>query len=817
MFRLNLKIAMRNLWKNKGYTLINILGLSIGLAVFCVILLFVNHETSYDNFDQSMDRVYRLGYHKGEKKSDYFSYMDAGLIQSNEPAVEDFTVIESPRNDQELLVESNQQSFYLDKIIKADANFFKFFPFVLLEGTKHSVFSNTNSMVLSKAMSEKLFAGKEAVGQTLKTKDIFNQTTTYTVTGVLDEQKSASHLEMNACVYTAKSDFQKTEGYGVYNIYFRLKPGADLASVDKTVNRLISDKWAKKAGIALAGKSAAKETKSVSNDKESAKSLTEGAFLEKTQDIHLRPKMDVGSNLQVINILGFLAIFILILVGINFTNLLVARSFKRAKEVGIRKVLGAQAPAIVTQFIVEVMVQILAAFLIGMVFMEFMLPVFNGMLGLSLTFWTNPSISGILAQIGLVLLCTVVFTGAYPAWYLSRFEPAKVLKGDISRSQGGNRLRNGLLILQFAISVIFLAGMLLVKEQVNFIRNQDPGFDAAQVLAVKAQTTPTAYENYKRLKRRLEAVRGIELVSKTTFLPGAQLPITLGLNHNGNVVQTKKIAASIGYFEVMNIPVLQGRSYTGEFSSDTTDAIVLNEAAVKALGITDPIGKSVSFENNKYDKYTTRKIIGVVKDVNMQGFEVGVAPAFYVPDLLMGGGWQNQILIRVKQGALQETMDAVKNIWAEMEPGYPMSYVFVNEQFNLSYGKYIRLSELFSAFTFLSVFITIIGLLALVALMTAQRTKEIGIRKVLGASELNIIVMLNKSFFKLVVIGNILALPVVYILMKNWLDSFAYRMEMPVWPYLLAVLTSILLAILTVSMQTFKTARKNPVDALKYE
>lgn len=816
MFRLNLKIAMRNLWKNKGYTLINILGLSIGLAVFCVILLFVNHETSYDRFDQAMDRVYRLGYHKGEKKSDYFSYMDAGLIKSNEPAVEDFTVIESPRNDQEMLVESNQQAFYLNKIIRADANFFKFFPFVLLEGTKHTVFSNTNSIVLSKALTEKLFSGKEAIGQTLKTKDIFNQTTTYTVTGVLDEQKSASHLDMNACVYTAKSDFQKTEGYGVYNIYFRLKPGADLASVDKTVNRLISGKWAKKAGLAAVGKSASSESRlGTSASKE--KSLPEGAFLEKAQDIHLHPKMDVGSNLQVINILGFLAIFILVLVGINFTNLLVARSFKRAKEVGIRKVLGAQVPAIMTQFIVEVMVQIFAAFLIGMVLMEFMLPIFNGMLDLSLTFWTNPSISGILTQIGLVLLGTLLFTGAYPAWYLSRFEPAKVLKGDISRSQGGNRLRNGLLILQFAISVIFLAGMLLVKEQVNFIRKQDPGFNAAQVLAIKAQTTPTAYENYNRLKSRLEAVPGVALVSKTTFLPGAQLPITLGLNHNGNIVQTKKIAASIGYFDVMNIPILQGRAYTGKFSSDTTDAIVLNEAAVKALGITDPIGKTVSFENNKYDKYTTRKIIGVVKDVNMQGFEVGVAPAFYVPDLMMGGGWQNQILLRLKEGEIQKTMAAVKNIWAEIEPGYPMSYVFVDEQFNLSYGKYIRLSELFSAFTFLSVFITIMGLLALVALMSAQRTKEIGIRKVLGASELNIIMMLNKSFVKLVFIGNILALPVVYILMKSWLDSFAYRMEMPVWPYLLAVLTSILLAILTVSMQTFKTARKNPVEALKYE
>ena len=803
MFKLNFKIALRTLWKNKGYTLINILGLSIGLSIFCVILLFVNHETSYDRFNATLDRVYRVYYRSGEKKADYLPYNDADLIKANEPGVEAFTRIESPRNDQQVLVVANDQSFYLDKIISADANFFEFFPFSFLKGEAKHVFDNTNSIVLSKAMSEKIFGDKDPVNQVLKTKDIFNNTTVYTVTGVVDNESVPSHLQMNACIYKAKQDFEKSEGYMVYNIYLRLKPGVNKEAVEKKIGELTAAKMLKNANN--------------NNASVSAKSPEDGSYLESVQEIHLYPKIDIGSNLQMVRILGVLAISILLLVCINFTNLLVARSFKRAKEVGIRKVLGAQVPAIILQFISEVVLQAGIAFLVGMALMEFMLPAFNTMLNLQLTFWTNPAFATILSQILILLLLTVLLTGAYPAWYLAHFQPSKVLKGDISRNKSGNLLRSGLLVLQFAISVLFLSGMLLVKQQVNFIKNQDPGFKAEQVISVKAQTTPTAYENYKAIKSRLEAIPGVNAVSKTVFLPGSQLPISLPLNFQGNIVQTKKIAADIGYFDIMKIPVVKGRVYTGEFSTDTTDAIVLNEAAVKALGIKDPVGKMVMLDKDKYDTYVNRRIIGVVKDVNMQGFETIVQPAFYVKDLLYGGGWQNQILISIKPGTTQQTLESVREVWEKAEPGYPMDHVFVDQEFNKSYEKYIRLSDLFNAFTLLSIIITIIGLLALVALITAQRTKEIGIRKVLGASDANILLLLNKSFFKLVAIGNLIAFPVIFILMQQWLNSFAYRMEMPVWPFLAAIMASLVISAFTVTLQALKAIKTSPVDALKYE
>ena len=805
MFRLNLKIALRNLWKNKGYTLINIIGLSIGLSVFCVILLFVNHETRYDHFDGTLDRAYRLYYKSGEKKADYFPYLDAELIKANEPNVEAFTRIESPRNDQQVLVEANDQSFYLNNIIKADPNFFEFFSFKLLRGDKKQVFAHTNSIVLTKAISEKIFGSKDPLNQVLKTKDIFNNIAVYTVTGIIDEQSGPSHLAMNACLFQAKKDFEKTEGYQVYNIYLKLKPGANRDAAEKRITGLI----------------AAKFLKNNSDKQQSKKALFttpgDGSFLESVQEIHLRPRIDLDSNLQMVRMLSLLAVCILLLVCINFTNLLVARSFRRAKEVGIRKVLGAQVPAIMGQFISEVVMQAVMAFLLGMAMMEFMLPAFNQILDMELSLWSNPAFPVILTQILVLLLFTILLTGGYPAWYLSRFQPSKVLKGDISRNKSGNIFRSGLLVLQFAISVLFLSGMLLVKQQVNFIKNQDPGFNGEQVIAIKAQTTPTVYEHYDLLKNKLVAIPGVVGVSKTTFLPGSMLPITLPLNYKGEIIQSKKIAASAGYFDVMKIPMVQGRVYTGELAGDTTDAIVLNEAAVKALNIKDPIGKMVLLDGNKYDKYINRKIIGVVKDVNMQGFETSVPPAFYVPDLMAGGGWQNQILLRLESGNVQQTMEEIKRVWAGTEPGYPMNYVFVDEEFNKSYQKYIRLSNLFNAFTLLSVAITIIGLLALVALITAQRTKEIGIRKVLGASSANILVLLNKSFFKLVLLGNLIALPVIYILMKLWLSSFAYRMDMPVWPYLAAISASLVISAFTVTLQALKAIKTNPVDALKYE
>jgi len=803
MFKLNLKIALRNLWKNKGYTLINILGLSVGLAIFCIVLLFVNHETNYDRFDDTLERVYRVYSRSGEKKSDYMTYLDAELIKANEPGVEDFTRIESLRNDQEVLAEANGQSFYLDKIIIADANFFDFFPFKLSNGDKKTVFSNINSIVLTKTMSKKIFGDKDPINQTLNTKDIFNNVTTYTITGVVDDSKANSHIEMNACVYKAKQDYQKTDRYGVYNIYLKLKPGVSQAGVEKKAKELIAERMAKNAA-----------------DKSNAnvfKGNEDGVFLEAIQGIHLRPKIDSSSNLPMVKVLGVLAIAMLLLVCINFTNLLVARSFKRAKEVGVRKVLGAQVPTIIFQFIIEVVLQIVIAFLIGMVLMELILPPFNAMLNLQLTFWRNSSFSHILIQITGLLALTILLTGGYPAWYLSKFQPAKVLKGDINRSKTGTMFRSGLLVLQFAISVLFIAGMLLVKQQVSFIRNQDPGFSAAQVIAVKAQTTPTVYEKFNTLKTKLSAIPGVDAVSKTTFLPGGQLPISLPLKYQENIVQTKKIAADIGYFDLMKIPVVAGRVYTGAMATDTTDAIVLNEAAVKALGITDPIGKMVTLDKDKYDKYVDRKIIGVIKDVNMQGFETAVQPAFYVKDLLYGGGWQNQILIGIKAGQTQKTLDEIKAVWASIEPGYPMKYTFIDEAFDKSFEKYIRLSNLFNAFTLLSILITIIGLFALIALVTAQRTKEIGIRKVLGATNGSILLLLNKSFFTLVIIGNLIALPVVYILAKEWLNTFAYQMEMPFWPYFAAIVASIAIALFTVTMQAFRAIRTNPIHALKYE
>lgn len=801
MFKLNLKIALRNLWKNKGYTLINVLGLSIGLAVFCVIMLFVNYELSYDRFDGALDKSYRLGFSSGDKKVDYFPYLDAELIKANEANINSFTRIESPRNDQQVLVEANNQSFYLDKILKTDANFFEFFPFRLLIGDKSRVFSKVNSIVLTKAVSKRVFGDKDPVGQVIKTKDIFKQTTVYTVTGVMNDQSDPSHLDMNACVYKAKQDFEKTEGYQIYNIYFSLKNNADAPGTEKRITKIIEGKWLKNASPA-----------------QSRPGTTgNGAFLESVPSIHLHPKIDVGSNLQMITILGVLAVLILLLVCINFTNLLVARSFKRAREIGIRKVLGAQIPAIISQFIFEVVLQVGLAFLLGLVLMEFIFPLFNNMLDMKLNLWSGHAISTILTYMAFLLVFTTIITGAYPAWYLSRFQPAKVLKGDISRSKFGNVLRSGLLILQFSISVLFLCGMLLVNRQVKFIMDRETGFDAEQVVAVKAQTTPTAYENYAGLKHRLEATPGVALVSKTTFLPGSMLPISLPLRYKGNTVQTKKIAAEIDYFNVMKIPVVAGRVYNGKFVTDTTDGIVLNESAVKALGLKDPIGQTVEFIDNNYDKFTRRKVLGVVRDINMEGFETHVAPAFYVTDLLSGGGWQNNILIRIKPGNIQQTLNEIKEVWKQFEPDYPIDYVFVDEVFSRSYQKYVRLSQLFNAFTFLSILISSIGLLALISLITTQRTKEIAIRKILGASDQNIIVMLNRSVLRLVLIGNVIALPVIYILIKKWLNVFAYRMEMSLWPYLIALVASVIIAVLTVTLQSLKAAMANPVNSLKYD
>lgn len=813
MFKLNLKIAFRNIWKNRSASFINIAGLSLGLAGFILILLYLNYETGYDKWSPKLKNVYKVGVHFRVGAADeWWETMPASfiaLIREKSPDVESASIT----NWGDEVIEHNRQFYYDLNVRQADSTFFRTFPFTYLQGDIHTALNEPKSVIVNKKTALLLFGTEQVLGKTIK---LGLKKEVHTITGVWDNEKNHTHFW--ADVITPMS-MPKEEHWGnfSYNSYIRLKEGVDPNIALPKLTRLFMDakaRWSARNAnkvINTKGLLTIAEAQAILNEGRDSK--TELIY-EPVGSVYTSSVFYGKSKTTMMYVLSALAIFLLVIACINFTNLAIAHAGKRAREIGVKKVLGVEKNMLVVQFLFETFLQTTCAFLLGLTFVELFLPYFNGLLGTRLSFFGAGNILSLSFQVGLVFILVTLCAGLYPAVYFSGFLPVKVLKGNFDRSARGILIRKVLVVSQFVITCTFIICFAVMYSQLKFMRNKDVGLQRAQVLSVRVQTDrikEMPADKFEQIRQRLKSIEGVKQVSLSSRSPWGNGGSSGDLNYRGQSLMVQDYYVGLDYFETLGISLKSGRAFSNaNFQADTTNvAVVVNESLVKELGIRNPLGTVYERGGENY------RIVGVVKDFNDRGFETEVKPSHFI----VSPRWYQygNLLLSIHSENPQETLKKITEEWAKIEPGLPIRSNWLDESFAKNMEDYQRQGVMMQVFSIATLCIALLGLFALATYNAKVRTREIAVRRVLGASTTGILKLLNKEFVGLVAVANLIAFLIAYILMNKWLNGFAYRIEVPVLLFVLTGLFSLLLTVFTVSWQAYKVAMSNPVDALKYE
>jgi len=793
MIKNYLKIAFRNLWRHRVFSFINIMGLAVGMTACFLIFLYVRFELSYDSFHSKADRIYRV---VSDIKTPTEVINASGPSWAVPPnAKEEFPEVESfvrLYNDQ-VLVRKGDIKFQEENSLWADSAFFKVFDFKLLKGDPTTALKDQFSVVFSETAAKKYFGKQDPMGQTLLlTGDAFPAK----VTGIMKDipENSQIKADMVLSMTTITQKFapaidSQWGNYGAY-AYLLLKPNTD------------SKKLTAKFPAFLEKRNGTEMKKS---------QMYPTLFLEPLRDVYLRSTRDgqKTGNITNVYIFSIVAIFILLIACINFINLTTARSAERAKEVGIRKVVGALKTQLSKQFIGESIILCLIAFILTIFFSWLLLPVFNQLAGktISHSIFENSRYIGflLLAAMGIGLLA-----GIYPALVLSSFKPVTVLKGKFATGTRGILLRKTLVVSQFTISIGLIIATIIVYNQMNFMRNQDLGFSKDQMIVM--DTYGDAAKD--AFKQSLAGLPNVKSVATSSSVPGGGNPGAYSEieNKKGDlqIANLDLYFVDFDYINQFKIKMVAGRGFSRDFATDTTQAMVLNEAAVKMFGYTSPqqaIGK-------RFKQWGREgKIIGVAKDFHFRSLQQPIKPL----SMRIEPGGCNLVSANVSATHLPATLATIEKKWKTLIPNRPFSYFFLDEFFDKQYRNEVRFGKLFLNFAILAIFISCLGLLGLASYSTIQRTKEIGIRKVLGASVSNIVNLLSKDFLRLVAISALIAFPVAWFSMHKWLQDFAYRVGVSWWVFVAATILATLIAILTISFQAIRAAVANPVKSLRTE
>lgn len=783
MFRLNLKIALRNLWKSKGYAAINIFGLAVGFAGFILILLYANHEYSYDTWNKNANNIYRISSKSDAREEEYASSQGelAPALKNAIPEIESYARYYTWDLKQRLLSHDNKE-FYVDNIMGVDSLWFDAFPYKFIYGEPKKALVSADNIVISEKVSKQYFGDANPMGKPL----LMNGLKTYVVSGVYEEPATPEHIDHDGFIKMSSQG----DGWnnGNFYTYLKIKDGTDINTITEKINRVL---------------------KTLPATKENPWLKDEHLILTPITNIYLHSTVSQDpakrGNAKIVTILVLFSALLLVIACINFTNLSIARSVKRAKETGIRKVMGAGKGSLARYFLTETAIQCLAALLLAFVIAEVSLPVLNSIMDLDLTLFSYGFPALLAIQIVLVLLLVILFAGGYTAFFLANYDPIKVLKGNFSRSSGSLWIRKTLISVQFVVATVFIVCLLIIRQQVTYMQNKDVGFNKEHVLVFKIRKGDTR-KNFAQVKARLEKITGVKAASRVNSYPGSQDMQVIGRTYkNESVSNLSVVTVDYDYFEVLGMTAKSGRVFSPKFGTDTA-GIIVNETAVKKYGLQQLIGQKWIDD---------RTIVGVVKDHVQTGMETATDPIAF---LLEGRGTNgaDNIILKIDGSDIQQTLQEIKSAWETIEP-FPFQYTWLDQSFAKVYIQYVRLDKVFNIFTYVTLALAIIGLFALASFTVQERTKEIGVRKVLGADTGDILKLINKGFLGLVVAANIVAAPIAYILAKNWLNGFAFRTTMTVWPFVIAIVISIVITMITVSLQAYRTAKANPVDALKYE
>jgi len=792
MFKNYFKTAWRSLWRNKLFSGLNIFGLATGMACSILIFLWVHDELSFDKFNHNASNIFRITDKTSDQEYAVVPPSLAYAIQTQIPAIKNATRVISVQK----MITVGTNKFDEKNIYYADSNFLQIFNYPLLSGNVATALSSPNSVVLTEKTAKKYFGSADAA--TGKTIYIDNDIkgSNLLVTGILKNIPSNSHLQPDMLIPMAQYDKANNPIHGWTNfdvyVYFQLKDAvaptaSNLSNINKQVNEIYKQ-----------------------NNREFPASFTAQALTDIHLHSHYLADVPGQGSYEYVKIFALAAIFIIIIACINFMNLATAVSGQRAKEVGLRKTVGALRPQLIAQFISESLLLSFISLLLAILIVYLMLPLFNQLASKTISF--NPFDANIFISLISVAVVTGLLSGSYPAFFLSSFNPVKALKGSKILRSNKSFLRNGLVVFQFSISVVLIVTTLVIYKQLQFIQNRDIGFNKENLLYMKMPEVGDLMNNKDAMRATLGEYPDITNYTFTDQLPtnlGNSSQLTRHGMNPGTQVMANRLRVDENFVKTFGMQMAAGRFFSKDFGDNGTGYVV-NETALKAMGLNtkNAIGKiiSISLEDKE------APIIGVVKDFNFKPVQEPIEPL--VMKTNFGGGY---VVMRTTPASIRKVIGTLQKSFHNVYGDYPFSYGFVSDDLSKLYITEQRMEKLFNVFSILSIVISCLGLFGLATFAAQQRIKEIGIRKVLGASEAGIATLLSKDFIQLVLISFVIAFPVAWWAMNKWLQSFAYRINISWWVFAVAGLAALLIALLTVSFQAIKAAIANPVKSLRTE
>jgi len=807
MLKNYLRVALRNLEKYKAYSLINIVGLAVGLACCIIIVLYVQEQLSYDKFNENAERVYRPVFQTvmaDRAINDAASPMPMGPALLDEfPQVAAYTRL---RHWGAPVLRYADKAFSEPKFLFVDSTFFDVFTVDFLAGNPRTALAQPNSVVLTESMAGKYFGNTDPMGKMLNADHESN----WIVTGVIRDWPGNSHLGFDflgsLCTLSRSRGtlWMANECY----TYFLLKKGTNHLTFQQEMNRVLMKKYIEAQLAAMIGVAAANSVSASGNWTYTLQPLTSIHLFS-----HLDHEFEANGNLSYIYVFSAIAIAILLIACVNFINLATARSEKRSKEVGVRKTLGSSRRQLIRQFLIESVLMSLLAVVLAVGLVELFLPLFNSIAGESISLDLFRSVIAIPALLVFGIVVGLV-AGSYPAFYLSSFDPVQVLKGDARWKNSRAILRGSLVVFQFVVSIGLFIGTSVILSQLKYIQTRDLGFDKEQVIVIKrANDLGTKLEEFKL---DLLANASVASVSASSAVPGSERDQSVywieGATNRAPCL-LHEIYCDYDFLKTYGIALADGRFFSAEHPSDT-GAVIVNQQSETAFGIKNPTGKSLTFPNPT-GRWTLATIVGAVKDFSFQSLHEHVSPvALWI---LRSGHLASFLSVRIKPGDYPATISFIENTWKKYADNEAIDYSFLDQDIEHMYVADQRTGKIVTTFAILAIFVACLGLLGLAAFVTERRTKEIGIRKALGASLPSIIAMLSKEFAKWVSIANVIAWPLAYYVMNNWLKNFAYRTDISLWIFVASGALALVVALLTVSLHTIKAATANPVESLRYE
>lgn len=812
MLKNYLKVAWRNLIKNRTFSVINIVGLAAGLACFILVALYVADELSYDRYHEKASRIYRINgdiVFGGNKLHLAVASDPMGPTLKNDyPQVEEFVRFYNSNGGK--LVKKGNEFIEENNVVHVDSTVFNVFTLPVLYGDAKTALNEPNTVVLTESAARKYFGSADVVGKTIETND--NGKTIYKVNAVIKDLPHNSHFTFNMFFSMDNIDYPWGNFLSHnHQTYIVLKAGTDHKAFEKNFAQVINKYVVPQASQFMQIHSM--------DEFEKAGNKLEYSLMPLT-DIHLRsdryPELGVNGNIQYVYIFSAVALFVLVLACINFMNLSTARSANRAKEVGIRKVMGSERQSLVRQFLTESVLTAVLSTAVAIVMAWLCLSWFNNLSGKQL------QIADLLQPDYLLFLVVLTLTvgllaGLYPAFYLSAFNPIAVLKGKLSSGLKKSSLRNVLVVTQFTISIFLIAATIIVFRQLDYIQNKKLGFSKEQLLVING--TFALGNNRDAFKNEVSKFAGVKGGAYAGYLPVAgsarndmSYSSEAAMNAQNSInMQTWNI--DYDYIPLMEMEIIKGRNFSREFGSDSS-ATIINEATARLLGWDNPIGKKLYtyFQDQFGTQLISREVIGVVKDFHFQSMKENIGPLCF---RLANNNWA--MAFKVSTSNIRQLISTVESKWKTMAPGMPFNYQFMDEAFDNMYRVEQRTGKLGLTLAIIAILIACLGLFGLATYTAEQRIKEIGVRKVLGATIGNIVSMLSKDFLKLVIIAAVIAVPVAWWLMSKWLEDFAYRVHIGWWVFAVSGIMALFIALLTVSLQAIKAALTNPVKNLRTE